>query len=75
MKLNTWLRLSGTTLTSFAERIGVKRGLAYKYAKENVIPRRDVMTKIFIATFGQVSVNDFHRLSAEIFDDMKKKDK
>ena len=69
MKLETWLRLNQIQIHRFAKIIGKNRSLVHKYIYEDVIPKHDIIVKIYRATFGSVSANDFHRLSDRIFDD------
>ena len=69
MKLKTWLRLNQIQIHMFAKMIGKNRSLVHKYIYEDVIPKHDIMVKIYRITFGLVSANDFHELSDRIFDD------
>lgn len=59
MKLGKWLKLQSTPIHVFAQKIGRSRSLVHKYIYEGVIPKRDVMIKIYTTTCGAVTANDF----------------
>ncbi len=62
MNLNTWLKIHKIPSQVFAKKIGKNKSLVHKYIYEGVIPRHDVMVKIFRVTLGAVTANDFHKL-------------
>ncbi|WP_341755313.1 hypothetical protein [Candidatus Tisiphia endosymbiont of Ptychoptera albimana] len=55
----------------FAKKIGKNSSQVHKYIHANVMPKHDVIVKIYIATLGAVSANDFHRLSDKLFEKEK----
>jgi hypothetical protein len=68
MKLEMWVKLQQIEINVFAKKIGKSRSLVHKYIYEGVIPKHEVMVKIYRETLGSVSANDFHRLSDQIFE-------
>ncbi|WP_342271278.1 hypothetical protein [Candidatus Tisiphia endosymbiont of Parasteatoda lunata] len=71
MRLEKWLELQQMQIHIFAKRIGKNRSQVHKYIHEDVMPMHDVIIKIYIATLGAVSANDFHRLSDKLFEKEK----
>ena len=49
----------------FARKIGKDKSMIHKYIYGSVIPKHDIIIKIFRATFGAVTANDFHGLYSE----------
>ena len=70
MKLATWIKIKDVNIKKFAKKIGKNRGVVHKYIYESVIPKRDVMVKIYCITQGAVSANDFYGLSEKLFDNI-----
>ena len=68
MKLEMWLKLQQIEVKVFAKKIGKSRSLVHKYIYEGVIPKHEVMVKVYRETLGSVSANDFHWLSDQIFE-------
>ncbi len=68
MNLQTWLKLRNMSPQVFATRIGKNKSLVHKYLYEGVIPRHDVLVKIFRVTLGAVTANDFHKLYHEVLE-------
>jgi hypothetical protein len=62
MNLKIWLKIHNIPLQVFAKKIGKNKSLVHKYIYEGVIPRHDVIVKIFRVTLGAVTANDFHKL-------------
>lgn len=66
MNLSDWLKLNKVSLTEFARRARIERVQAvWKYAHGHAIPSRPNMMKIFEATSGQVTPNDFYDLNTK----------
>nr|DAE52488.1 MAG TPA: repressor protein [Caudoviricetes sp.] len=59
MKLKRYLALNAVKQKDFAARIGEKPARICLYCLGQRIPRPDVMQKIFAATNGAVTPNDF----------------
>lgn len=59
MKLIEFLAQNAVKQNEFAARIGEKTSRVNKYCLGQRIPRPDVMRKIFAATNGAVTPNDF----------------
>jgi len=62
MNLATWLKLRNMPPNVFAKRIGKNKSMIHKYIHWGVIPTHDIIVKIFKATSGAVTANDFHGL-------------
>ena len=62
MKLNEFLALNAVKQKDFAARIDERATAINKYCLGQRIPRPDVMRKIFDATNGAVTPNDFFDL-------------
>ena len=69
MNLNKYLALNAIKQNDFAEKIGDKPQNINKYCFGARIPRPKTMKKIFDATQGQVTPNDFYDLPAEPAED------
>ena len=69
MQLKEWLRRNNVPMHVFVRMIGAPKSSVYKYLYEDVIPRKDVMLRIYYVTCGAVSANDFYGLSNNIFED------
>jgi predicted transcriptional regulator len=59
MKLETWLESTGVTVEKFAESIDHKPVTIYRYMAGKRLPREDTFRKIYTATDGKVTPNDF----------------
>lgn len=59
MKLRKYLKLNKISQTEFALLIGVSAQAISAFCLGTRIPRPDVMQKIFLATGGAVTPNDF----------------
>jgi transcriptional regulator with XRE-family HTH domain len=59
MKLQHYLVSKETTQAEFARRIRVKPPTVCRYVKGERIPEPDVMRRIYAATDGNVTANDF----------------
>ena len=74
MRLETWLKIKKIKVSAFAKQIGKNRSLVHKYLYEDVIPKRDVMLKIYFITLGAVTADDFYKLpTTKYFDEKIKK--
>lgn len=62
MKLDEFLKRQGVTQKSFAEQIGERQSRVNKYCLGTRIPRPETMRKIYVATRGMVTPNDFYGL-------------
>lgn len=63
MRLSEFLENNDISVAEFARLIGVKsRATVYRYAEGLRIPDEVVMPKIFSATNGKVTANDFYNL-------------
>ncbi len=65
MKLATYLATNAVTQKDFAEQIGEKQPIINLYCRRKRIPRPDVMLKIFKATNGAVTPNDFYDICGD----------
>jgi transcriptional regulator with XRE-family HTH domain len=59
MKLLDYLKSENLTLTAFAKRIGAGYTTVQQWATGTKLPRKPMMQKIFEATGGAVTPNDF----------------
>jgi len=60
MRLSEYLEQTGTAYAEFGRRIGVKsRSTVARYASGKRVPSPKIMPRIFKATGGQVTANDF----------------
>lgn len=60
MKLGEWLRSRGLSQQAFADAADISQGAVAKFVLGRAMPNRQSMRKIFDATEGQVTPNDFH---------------
>lgn len=66
MTLLDWLRENSVTLTEFAHQAQISRvQYVWKYVKGTAIPSAPNMMKIFKATNGSVTPNDFYGLGTD----------
>ncbi|WP_341790143.1 helix-turn-helix transcriptional regulator [Rickettsia endosymbiont of Polydrusus tereticollis] len=65
MKLEEWMYITGTSPSKMAESIGVSQSYIHKYLHEKTIPRVAIMKRIYIATSGLVTPNDFYDFVSE----------
>lgn len=59
MKLARYLEINQISDSAFAETIGVSRQAVFRYKTGERFPERPVLAKIFKATRGEVTANDF----------------
>lgn len=59
MKLRDWLAREDISFREFGDRIDRTAEAVRRYANDERIPERETMTRIFRATVGSVSANDF----------------
>lgn len=59
MKLKDYLKTNGRTYEQFAQAIRVSPVSVYRYASGRQLPDRDVLPRIYAATDGAVTPNDF----------------
>ena len=64
MKLASWLDINGLSDAEFARQVGVERQTIGRYKFGERFLKPDLLTKIYKATEGNVSANDFAGLSA-----------
>ncbi|MCH2249592.1 MAG: helix-turn-helix domain-containing protein [Cognatishimia sp.] len=64
MKLNDFLSQTGTTKSAFAELIGTTTATISRIGDGLVVPRRDLLERIYKATNGLVTPNDLTGLHA-----------
>ncbi len=67
MKLERWLMLMQMSPQVFAEEIDEDVKLIDSFIRKDIIPKPDVMIKIYQKTLGSVTPNDFYGLSEELF--------
>jgi DNA-binding transcriptional regulator YdaS (Cro superfamily) len=65
MKLATYLETQELTDAAFARLIGVERQAVGRYKVGDRFPERPILLKIYEATGGQVTANDFADLPPE----------
>lgn len=63
MTLDAYLSQQAITETSFAETLGVQQSTVNRMRK-GAVPTPSVMEKVFAATGGAVTPNDFYRIPA-----------
>lgn len=61
MKLSTYLKQTGASVASFAERVGVKRHTIYRLIDGSRHPSAGLGFSIEKATHGKVTLYDFFR--------------
>lgn len=65
MTLDQYIAANGMTNAAFAELIEVDQSTVYRMRQPNgQVPSRDIMVRIFAATGGKVTPNDFFGVSA-----------
>ena len=64
MTLSDYLATNDMTASALAERLGVSVSTITRAAKGEIIPQRELMNRIFEATEGKVTPNDFFGLAA-----------
>jgi len=65
MTLKEWLAKQGMSNPEFGEQIGTSAETVRRYAVGIRIPEREAMQRIFEATDGEVTANDFHGQARE----------
>lgn len=65
MKLEKYLATNAVTQKEFAEQIGEKPVVITRYCNGQRIPRAEIMVKIFKATNGAVTPNDFYDICGD----------
>lgn len=66
MKLATYLENSELSDAAFARLIGVERQAVGRYKAGDRFPEKPILLKIYEATNGQVSANDFAGLPEDV---------
>ena len=66
MTLLKFLQLKNKTQIEFASKIGVTLQSVYNYCHGHRTPKPEIMRKIFSATNGMVTANDFHDIKLNI---------
>ena len=59
MTLTSWLSREKISDADFAERIGVSRQALWRYKSCERMPRHEILSRIHLATSGEVTANDF----------------
>lgn len=59
MKLASYLETKNVSDSDFADAIGVSRQAVHRYKSGDRFPERPVLSRIFKATGGRVTANDF----------------
>jgi transcriptional regulator with XRE-family HTH domain len=65
MTLSDYLAETGETQDAFAKRVGTSQADISRYVSGKRRPRKDVLIKIFAATDGRVTANDFFGMAGE----------
>lgn len=60
MMLREWLRENDVSGSEFARRIGSSQAAVNRYLNHGRIPEAPIMRRIFAATGGAVTANDFY---------------
>lgn len=68
MKLSIWMEVNNLTTGKVAKLFKVSPAHIYKYLYEKTIPRPKLMERIFLATYGVVTPNDFYGINTEILE-------
>lgn len=64
MMIREWRLKRGLSFRAVAELVGVANGtVVRRWETGDCIPRRDEMRRIFVATAGKVTPNDFYDLT------------
>jgi hypothetical protein len=62
MRFSEWISREKLSFRAAAERIGVANGTAARRYTIGGIPSRETMARIYLATCGEVTPNDFYEL-------------
>ena len=62
MRLSDYLKAEGMTLAQFGSQIGISASTVHRYATGLRVPKPEVMSRVFAATDGRVTPNDFFDL-------------
>lgn len=65
MKLGEWMDITETSPSEMAVKIRVSQSHIHKYLHEKTITRTPIMKRIYIATSGFVTPNDFYDFISE----------
>lgn len=68
MKLQIWMKIFKVTTQEAARLFKVSHTSIYHYLYEGVMPKLKVMQRIFLATRGMVSANDFYDTTPEVLE-------
>lgn len=68
MKLSIWMEVNNLRTCKVARLFKVSPAHIYKYLYEKTIPRPKVMERIFLATYGVVTPNDFYEINTELLE-------
>jgi transcriptional regulator with XRE-family HTH domain len=71
MKLNDFLRSTGISMSRFAEQIGTTTATVSRIADGSVVPRKNLLIRIFEVTGGQVTPNDLTGIHPLVRNDRK----
>ncbi len=66
MKLASWLDINRLSDAEFARRVGVPRQTIGRYKLGERFPKPNLLNKIYKATEGQVTANDFAGMPGKI---------
>lgn len=64
MKLADYLKTNKVSATTLADELGVSVSTITRAANGDIIPSRELMSKLFEATAGKVTPNDFFGIAA-----------
>lgn len=67
MELSRWIKRNNLCVAEFARRSEISRSAMHKYLYEGAKPGEKAMQRIYNATHGAVSANDFYKLSETTF--------
>ncbi|MCC8483905.1 MAG: helix-turn-helix transcriptional regulator [Rickettsia endosymbiont of Labidopullus appendiculatus] len=68
MKLSIWMKVNNLQTCKVARLFQVSPAHIYKYIYGKTIPRPKVMERIFLATYGVVTPNDFYEINTELLE-------
>ncbi|WP_425360525.1 MULTISPECIES: hypothetical protein [unclassified Candidatus Tisiphia] len=68
MKLSIWMKVNNLQTGKVDKLFQVSSANIYKYLYEDSIPRPKVMERIFLATHGVVTPNDFYGISTDVLE-------
>jgi hypothetical protein len=71
MKLNDFLRSTGVSMSRFAKQINTTTATVSPIADGSVVPRKNLLIRIFEVTEGQVTPNDLTGIHAPVRNDKK----